>query len=112
MLIEAEILHHYQSGFQGGLEAQPTRTFTYCGTGILWLSGRARSPTPTPHKKIYPIVEQASCGFQGGLEAQPLLPTRKFTDCGTGILPVLKNSSAETKISLANRRGDGESVLG
>jgi hypothetical protein len=38
MLIEAEILHHYQSGFQGGLEAQPllpTIKFISCGTGIL-----------------------------------------------------------------------------
>jgi len=36
MLIKAEILHHYQSGFQGGLEAQPilpTIKFISCGTG-------------------------------------------------------------------------------
>jgi len=36
MLIEAEILHHYQSGFQDGLEAQPllpTIKFISCGTG-------------------------------------------------------------------------------
>ncbi|TAE46816.1 MAG: hypothetical protein EAZ88_26030 [Oscillatoriales cyanobacterium] len=31
------------------------------------------------------IVEQASCLFFDGLEAHA---TRKFTDCGTGILPV------------------------
>ena len=29
----------------------------------------------------------------GGQDAQPLLPTRKFTLCGTGILPVLENGA-------------------
>ncbi|TAE49227.1 MAG: hypothetical protein EAZ88_22750 [Oscillatoriales cyanobacterium] len=31
--------------------------------------------------------------FLGGLEAQPLLPTRRFSLCGTGILPVLQKYS-------------------
>ncbi|MGB3265406.1 MAG: aminotransferase class I/II-fold pyridoxal phosphate-dependent enzyme [Microcoleus sp.] len=31
--------------------------------------------------------------FMGGQDAQPLLPTIKFTLCGTGILPVLENGA-------------------
>ncbi|WP_332983592.1 hypothetical protein [Microcoleus sp. A003_D6] len=31
--------------------------------------------------------------FTGGQDAQPLLPTRKLTLCGTGILPVLENAA-------------------
>ncbi|MEG4804114.1 NB-ARC domain-containing protein [Microcoleus sp. ARI1-B5] len=31
--------------------------------------------------------------FTGGQDAQPLLPTRKLTLCGTGILPVLENGA-------------------
>ncbi|TAE16211.1 MAG: hypothetical protein EAZ90_05545 [Oscillatoriales cyanobacterium] len=45
--------------------------------------GAGRMPTP----------QEDSVFFWGGFKAQPLLPTRRFSLCGTGILPVLQKYS-------------------
>jgi hypothetical protein len=96
--------------FWGGRDAHSTRKFSDCGTGILPVLKRrlyfwggilyfGAGETPTPQENLV-IVEQASClflredcifgghiVFWGGRDAHP---TRKFSDCGTGILPILK----------------------
>src|SRR6476469_9155116 len=67
---------------RGGLEAHPTRNF--------------------PEENSL-FVEQASCLFP---EAHKKLPRRKFTLCGTGILPVPRspqNTSQKKIHSLWNR---------
>ena len=47
--------------------------------------------TETDIDNLVKGFQNLSHNFGGGQDAQPLLPTRKFTLCGTGILPVLEN---------------------
>ncbi|UNU25404.1 hypothetical protein D0A37_17675 [Microcoleus vaginatus HSN003] len=68
----------------GGLEAHPTRKFSFCGTSKFLSCGTGILPVHengTGRQDAYPTRKFSSCG------------TSKFISCGTGILPVQENGT-------------------